>query len=250
MKVRSLKQKLVDEKLRSIFFPRLQMAVVLAVTGAVGFLTSLALLRLGISRLWLRYPLAIIAAYLAFLGLLYLWISFYRKRDDLDLLSDLDVPIDAGIGTSGSGGDADIFTGGGSFGGGGAGGAWEGGSSAPASFTGGSSLEGVGVDLDMEELGLVLVGLVLLIGGVVASLYVVYIAPVLLAEILVDALLVGGLYRRVKKLERRHWLETAVRRTWLPAALCATAFGIAGYLFQMVFPEAHTLGEVWRGIFS
>ena len=84
-----------------------------------------------------------------------------------------------------------------------------------------------------------------LIGGMVASLYVIYIAPVLLAEILVDGLLVGGLYKRVKNIERRYWLKTAVQKTLSPALLCIMFFGLAGWALQAIAPEAKTIGGVW-----
>jgi hypothetical protein len=85
-----------------------------------------------------------------------------------------------------------------------------------------------------------------LIGGLIASLYIVYIAPALLAEILVDGALVAGLYRRVKRLEQRHWLRAAVRQTLLPAVLVALFFTVAGYALQKAVPGAHTIGEVWH----
>ena len=86
---------------------------------------------------------------------------------------------------------------------------------------------------------------VALLAGLVASLHVVYIAPVLLAEILVDKLLLGGLYKRVKHIERKHWLQTAVRKILLPALLCVLFFGLTGGSLQTVAPEAKSVGEVW-----
>ncbi|HUF03208.1 MAG TPA: hypothetical protein VMM38_03450 [Aridibacter sp.] len=245
------RKRLIDSKARALFYPRVQMALILSLTGLTGFATSFILFKLGLTLPWIRYPLAIAVAYAAFLGLLYLWISYHRNKGDLDLLSGIDAPIDAGIGTTGSGTDVDVFSGAGDFGGGGAGGAFDAAPEAPSAFSSaGESLKDAGFDVDLEELGLVLIGLALLVGGLVASLYVVYFAPVLLAEILVDALLVGGLYKRVSDIDRRHWLQTAIRKTWFPALLCATAFGIAGYVFQLAVPEARTLGDVFRAVFS
>ena len=90
-----------------------------------------------------------------------------------------------------------------------------------------------------------ILAVVALLAGLVASLHVVYIAPVLLAEILVDKLLLGGLYKRVKPIERKHWLQTAVRKILLPALLCVLFFGVAGGSLQTVAPEAKSVGEVW-----
>ena len=51
-------------------FPRGQLTLIVAGAGIAGFLGSAALLRGGVEAMWLRYPLAVAAGYLAFLGLL------------------------------------------------------------------------------------------------------------------------------------------------------------------------------------
>jgi hypothetical protein len=83
-------------------------------------------------------------------------------------------------------------------------------------------------------------------GALVAILYVVYIAPALLAEILVDGILVTGLYRKLKGIEQRYWLRAAVRRTLLPALIAAALFSLTGYALQRAAPKAKSIGEVWK----
>ncbi|MBA2341523.1 MAG: hypothetical protein H0V88_14135, partial [Pyrinomonadaceae bacterium] len=101
---------------------------------------------------------------------------------------------------------------------------------------------------DLDELWLVVVFVVAILGSLVAAFYVVYIAPALLAEILVDGLLMTGLYKRLKGIEQRHWLRAAIRRTLLPVLLVATLFTIAGYAMQRAAPEARSIGDVWEHI--
>jgi hypothetical protein len=72
-------------------WPRLQMMIIVSLTGATGFVTSVALLHFHVDALWLRYPLAVAAAYLVFLLLLWCWL---RLRGD---------DIFDGVGTLGSG---------------------------------------------------------------------------------------------------------------------------------------------------
>lgn len=60
-------------------FPRLQMFLLVALTGGVGFLTSFLLLGFGVEEMWIRYLLSFGAAYVVFLGLLRLWL---RTRAD------------------------------------------------------------------------------------------------------------------------------------------------------------------------
>ncbi len=74
--------------------------------------------------------------------------------------------------------------------------------------------------------------------------YPVYLAPALFAELLVDGALSASLYRRMRGLQTRHWLESAVRRTVLPFAVTALGLGVIGFGFQAYAPDAHTFGEV------
>jgi hypothetical protein len=151
--------------------------------------------------------------------------------------------------SSGCDGAHASFGGGGDFGGGGSSGSWgSSASSAPAPSSGGSFLNGSGFDLDLQEGFLIVLALLALFGGLLASLYVVYIAPGLLAEILIDGALIAGLYKRVKQLEQRNWLRTAVRRTLLPAVLAVIFFTGAGAALQNAAPEARSMGEVWGHI--
>lgn len=244
---RKTRSGLINWQRHQLFMPRFQMTLILFLTGLVGFLSSFLLLHNGISQMWIRYPLAIVAAYASFLLLLRLWLGLYRSQDDYNS-SDLGINSDFSIG--GGSGDAFApnanfsFGGNADFGGGGAGGSW----GDSVSFTetvGGSGFDGISLDLDLEEFGLVILAIVALLGGIVASLYVVYIAPFLLAEILVDGLLLRGLYKRVGNIERKHWLQTAVRKTLVPMLLCVLFFGVAGGVLQKIAPEATSIGKVW-----
>ena len=114
--------------------PRVEMSLILAATGAAGFLASYLMLRLGLSAMWLRYALAVLLAYAVFLLLLRLWLFLYSREqfgDPPDLGLDL-LPSDF-VGEAGAraGGGASSFGGGGDFGGGGAGGSWGGAAPCP-----------------------------------------------------------------------------------------------------------------------
>lgn len=249
---RNTRHGLISWQRHQLFMPRFQVSLLLLLTGFVGFFSSFLLLHFGVSQMWLRYPLAILSAYVAFLLLLRLWLAFQRSQNNLDFDAHFDLPIDGGSSDTASPSADFSFGGGGDFGGGGAGGSWGDSvsSSSSSSYSGGgsSALDGVSFDVDLEELGLVILAVVALLGGLFASLYVVYIAPVFLAEILVDGLLLGGLYKRVGQIERKHWLQTAVRKTLLPAILCVLFFGVAGGALQIFAPEAKSIGEVWSAL--
>lgn len=243
------RRELIDRQKHQLFMPRVQMSTLLLLTGLVGFLSSFLLLHSGVSQMLLRYPLAILSAYVAFLLLLRLWLAYQRSQGDYDSYVDFDLPGDSSSMEIASRSSDLIIGHGGDFGGSGAGGSWgESATTTPSSSYsgGGSVLDSASFDIDLEELGLVIIAIVALIGGLFASLYIVYIAPILLAEILVDGLLLRGLYKRVENIEREYWLQTAIRKTLVPAILCVLCFGVMGGALQFLAPEAKSLGEVWR----
>ena len=165
------------------------------------------------------------------------------------------------------------FGGGGDFAGAGAGGTWEG---APPlgsrrtrerrsqrrskrrrrrrwkwSSGGGGRRPDSTFDARREGCVFFLLAVALIVAGLLASLYVVYAAPTLLAELLVEGLLLSGLYRGMKKgAQQGDWLRAVVRRTWLPVLLTLALFAAAGYMLQRAAPRARSIGEAWRTLGS
>ncbi|HKV06572.1 MAG TPA: hypothetical protein VJ725_00445, partial [Thermoanaerobaculia bacterium] len=118
---------------------------------------------------------------------------------------------------------------------------------------GGSGGKGGGFDFsfDLDEGGILVLVAVLVIAatsmGVV--IWILWTAPALLAEVLVDGLVLTGLYRRLKRgPEPGHWLTGAIRRTWIPAAIVALLFSFSGYLLQKAMPEARSIGAAWKAV--
>lgn len=250
--------------------PRVQLALLLVLTGCAGFLLSFALLHAGLAAMWLRYPLVILLSYGVLLLLLRAWLGVQRKGGggpDLNLdLADVFNPAGGGGGRGAGGGFK--LGGGGDFGGGGAVGDWaegagvgatKGGVTGGSGYGGNSFLDGVDIDIPFDVDGgdegclvvFAVIGLAAaVVAGMLSAFYLVWVAPALLAEVLVDGLLVTGLYRKVKDLEGRHWLRAAVRRTVLPVALTLLFFTAAGYLMQKAAPGAHSIGGFWEAVTS
>jgi hypothetical protein len=206
--------------------------------------------------MWMRYPVAILVAYCVFLFLLRLWLYLSRPRDwDLDDI--VETTFDVVDSTEVTGSTEVVeppIGGGGDFAGGGAGGSWDQSYSTVTSTHsvstfkpgGNSGSSGFSFDLDLDDGWWILIAIVAVLGAAIATLYVVYIAPVLLAEIMLDGLLMAALYKRVKTIEHRHWLRAALRRTVVPAIVVAIFFTIAGYAMQRAVPEARSIGEFLR----
>jgi hypothetical protein len=237
-------------RLERLHSPRLHMTLIVALTGVAGLLSSFVLLHLGIESLWLRYPLVVVLAYAFFLALLWCWLRL--KRDDF---SDpgLDLP-DAGA----SSGEPATFaqswgSGGGRGGGGGASGSFDDATlDAPLSPSGlGSSLPDSGVSgsdgldfPDLDEIIIVAMAIAALLAGALTIAWLVWAAPTLFAELLLDVALAAGLYRRVQRFGSDHWLETAVRRTGWQFLAAAVSLSVAGGLMNLYAPTANSVGQV------
>lgn len=251
---RSLVVLRLQRQLEAGSWPRLQMSLIVALTGAAGLLFSFLLLRAGFDSMALRYPLALAGAYGVFLFLLWLWLR--TKASDYG-----DVPDPTGFlpgSGGGSPGDAPLpmhSGGGGDFGGGGASGSFDGpaGAWADASPAPSTSVElpsigdAAGSAFDADELAIPLVAIALAVGLALASLYVVYVAPALFAELLLDGALSYTLYRRLRAGDdSRHWFTTALRRTALPFALTGVFLAVVGMALAVYAPGARSIGEVLR----
>lgn len=237
-------------KLEAESYPRLQMTLIAALTGAFGLLSSFLLLRQGVESMVVRYPTAVLLSYLMFLFLIWLWLR--TNREDYVDVPDFSSPSSGGAGP-GCGSSVEAVApirsgGGGDFGGGGASTSFDGVGSPVDDGPGlGSDMsDAAGAFAEADELAIPLLAVVMAVGLAFASLYVIYIAPALLAEVLVDGALSYALYRYVRGDDSEHWLATAVRRTVLPFIATAIFLAAAGAGMAAYAPGARSIGEVVR----
>lgn len=224
-------------------FPRMQMALIVSLTGVFGLLASFTLLHLGVDAMAIRYPLALSLAYLLFLFLIWLWLR--TNASDYT-----DVPDLSGMGPNprSSGCSPGIRSeGGGDFGGGGASGSFDGPgdvSDASESSAMTPASDAVSAVVEAEELAIPLLAIALAFGIALASLYVVYIAPALFAEVLVDGALSYALFRHLRGQDPRHWLASTVRHTAAPFAVTAIFLVVVGAAMAAYAPGAKSVGQV------
>ena len=239
------------------------MTLIVAATGVSGFLASAALVHAGVDSMGVRYALAFLIAYGVFLVLVRLWVELYRRRiegvdEALDFTPDVVDGPDIGAssipgGGGGSIGSGDVPGGGGDFGGGGASGDWDTPAlaradvPAPAARKGGDG-GGIADSLDLDDGWVIVVPIVIALGSLIAAAVLIWSAPGLLAELAVDVLLVSRLYKRLETLDRRSWLWTAIRKTWIPALIVGVLLVAGGIVLDVVVPEARTMGDVVRGV--
>lgn len=209
------------------------MLFLVALAGLAAFACSVGLLWLGETSMMVRYPLSAAVGYLAFFAAIRLWLAYRRSTFNVDAFDLLELP--GGPGGRGRP-DPDLFAGGRS-GGAGGGAQW---GNAPSKSGGG------GFDIFDADDAWIIPVIAIALCGLMGILYVIYTAPLLLAELVLDAALIGGMYRRIRQSERRHWVETAVSRTWIPALLVIVTVAVAGWALQRAVPGAVSIGDVFR----
>lgn len=231
------------------------MLLVVGIGATVGFLTSAFLLWAGVWYMPVRYAVACVLGYAAFVALMNRWLGVQADResgsnvvehavDTLDLTGPiLRIPGRPGGGNTVPGG---VFEGGRS---GGAGAAAAFGSPAapppivvaPASHGSLNSSNSWMPDLDDDGLKLLpLFAVIAIIVGLFAAVSVVWSAPHLLAEILVDGAIAGGAYRRLKQ---TGWTGGIIRRTWKPMLAIFLAFVLLGFAGHYFNPAADSIGD-------
>lgn len=210
--------------------PRSVLSAILVLTALAGFLISMGMLKLGLGAMWLRYPLAVLGAWGVFLALVRSWAE--RERNEIRVDEEL-----AAAGTK-----VDVFDG-----------------TAGRSVLSGGEPRGQWLDwldwlnpfevLELEGcLMSVAVGVaVLALGGALIAIGSLIVqAEALLAEVLLDVILVSALNHRLHKLEPQWWLAGSVRQTLLPVLATMVFLTLTGYLMDLYAPEAESIGAVWR----
>jgi hypothetical protein len=211
----------IEGLLRRRGAPRAHMALMVLAAGVSGFLSSVVLLHLGLGSMPIRYAASVALGYGVFLLLVRWWIARHRGREGRALARAAAARRE-GPEPKGTGRTPDLDC--------------------------GCDDSACDLLLALDDL-LPIVALVLALTISLAScVYVVFTAPSLFAELFLDGVLAAGLYRRLRRLERRHWLEAALRRTWVPALVVLLSVFAAGLLLHWRAPEARSVGEVWRHI--
>ncbi|PTX97181.1 hypothetical protein DB345_08375 [Spartobacteria bacterium LR76] len=196
--------------------PRFTLGLILIFTGTAGFGLSLGLLKLGVTNMAVRYPVAVMGAYGVFLLLIRLWVELEKSQfnpDDAELQEDFQ--------------------------------------SAPPSpyvLKNAKSRTWDWLDFVLPDEGSF--GLFIVLSSIVAIIATICVAiagaPLLIAEIFVDIFLASVLYRRLRIAAEEHWLGAAVRRTWLHVLITAAALAVMGLTLEICAPGSDTIGQALK----
>lgn len=208
--------------------PRAVLAWILTVTATAGFFCSMGMLKLGLDAMWLRYPLAVLVAWGVFLLLVRAWAE--REREAMRLDEHLAGPVGGSPVTSRAP-------------------SWE---RLPR-----KSRWWEWVDPALLEAGEGCLVVLLFVAAAVALACAVGMlasliaeADALLAEVLLDAVLISALYRRLRRMGPRWWLAGAVRQTRGPVVATMVFLMALGIIVHRSVPDAKSIGAVWKHVQS
>lgn len=242
-------------------------------TVCAGFLATRILLALQVENVMLRYPFAVIFAYLIFFISVKLWLKYvtpapvsHKAHNNSPDFGDFlpDMPISGPSGGSFHSGDL-FHAGGGEFSGAGASGSF---GDIQAGFTDsgtsvlsggidsgggigdvvGDAVEGVAEGLG-DEGGIVAVVVFALLATIMAvvvgaGVYLVYEAPFILSEAAFEFILAAGLVRGTKRIDSADWLGSVFKTTCIPFMVTLALATLAGYLMHHYFPEVTRISEL------
>jgi len=201
-------------------YPRTVLTLLLIITGLVAFFASYAMLRAGVDHMWLRYPIAVLIGYGALLALIRLWVEVEFSRFD---------PEDPLVKGGGETEAVEVHL--------------------RRRSDGWSWADCLNVlDFDEGFLPLLLFGAVIVLAVALSTAIVA--APLLIAEVFIDAFIVTVLYRRLRTAQKENWLGTALRRTWVPALLVALALSAGGWALEQMAPGSRSAGKALKELFK
>ncbi len=229
-RARSPRQTLVAEirqRLDHETFPRVIVLIMLVVAGAASFLCSAGTLGAGLESMARRYALATAIGYLVFLSLIRVWIAIRRgwSPDPGDLSDVHDGVVDCvdALRAVNPGPSGDFID---------------------------AASPGFDWSLDLDDLWWLALVVLAAGAGLIAVAFVVYSAPVLLSEVALDAALVGTVYGRLRHEDRSYWALTALRQTWVSAAVLVTLMAVLGFALQQLAPGGDSIGDVIRRLLA
>jgi hypothetical protein len=206
---------------------------------------STALLHVGIDRLALRWPIALGAGYLVFLGLLWCWCRWLLSRQEAD--GDLGIDGPSSFGEARSPGIEP--GGGGDFGGGGASGDF--GPDVPLEAAGEGASKVMGTVLDAAgsaDEGIVVVvplavviGVAALIAGAIGIAVFGLFGVEVLLGVAVEIAFASASGAWAYRARREGWLGHALRRTFWPMVLLTVLVLALGITIDQFAPEARSL---------
>ena len=203
----------LKRSLAARFFLRFHVSLMLLASILGGWGVDALLLKAGWTTMMWRYPIAMVAGYLFFMGTAWLWLQvsgigeYIRESRAQELVGEKVPP--------------------------------------PEPSRPGSDWSDWPAALAYPDGCLVVVVLAVVFFALGGYLFIA--AESLFADIVLELLLAAGLIRGLRRLQRSGWLDGLWANTWPSLVFGVVVAFIAGWFAHVSAPKATTLFEAWRG---
>ncbi len=209
--------------------PRSGMFLILLCTGTFGFITSKVLFELAhVNSMAVRYPISVLLSYGFFLSTVYFWISRLRSQKhvmpnkfELEGIDQYAFSIDSPVRTGKNIRQYDDLP--------------------DVSI----DVKDV-VDLSVDENSIVAVIFLIFLPLFAVAVILIWLAPVLFAELLMIVVLTTSFSHRIGRVSQGSIFMESVRLTWRYFTILIVLMATSGFLLQMAFPDALTIGDLLK----
>jgi len=205
--------------------PRLQMLFIITVIVLVGFTSTALMAKFGIKEMYIRYPISIALAYGSFFLCLGIWVKLiiskekYRIEIDADIIDLAErLEYNPSIPSGNSSSTSDSFF---------------------PDFA-----------FDADEGIIFIILIILLLSLIIITGYFIVSAPIFFSEILLDAALGAGFYKKLKRIQADGWVTSAFKKTWLYFLIFLIIYTAGGYIIQSIDDKIITVGDAVEYIFK
>ena len=214
-KLESYKRKL-QASLAARFYLRFHVSLILLFSIVCGWVVDLLLLKIGLRPIIVRYPLAVLGAYIGFLSGVWVWIEYSGIREYMNQRKSEELVGDQVREAREKPGANPIDI------------------------------------ADLGNLGIDGEGCVVIIAVVIGAIVLFYFfggylianAAALFSEIVVELLLAAGLLRGLNRIEASGWLLGTMNATFWPLIFTLTIAILFGWWAGVYHPGAITLGQI------
>ncbi|XDD45342.1 hypothetical protein AB3N60_11500 [Leptospira sp. WS39.C2] len=197
--------------------PRFQMFLILSASFICATITSIVLLNLGLSLMYIRYPLAIFTGYLSFFLFLRIWVIFAFKGMNLhpdESYNLLRIDSNKINRSSNINSPSKLYD-----------------------FL-----------FDYEQVFLIIFILIITFSIFIIFAYVIFISPIFLSEIVFESFALTFIYKKIKNYQSIGWYGVVIKNTIIPFLFLLALITFIAFATQSAFPEIKSMGHLINSI--
>ena len=211
---------------------RLRTFLILLLTAVTGWGSSIILLKIGATQMWIRYPVSVVISFIFFFISLRFWISLVlvNKKYRKDIIRIMKAYKEKNIpetvheekqeNSRDTSGVADIFS------------------------------EAFGCVFEAEEAGIILMIIIMFFSILGLGIYFIAFSPLLVVELVLSSFVILLAKRNIRRFQTQSWNIRLIAKAFVPFSILAIVLAVCGFILQLWYPDVHTVGDAIKKLFS